>query len=262
MLYKNKSFTLTRTVVTSALLLAAAIGVNYLKFYIPIAGTQSVRVALGGPFLRFIGILFGPLWGGMAPAVSDVIGYILKPTGPYFWQLTAVALAKGFSIAFMWHAIKKINFKAFSVCYITIFSALILLGIFNMIYTKMNPESAYTVFFEKRLDYISLGFIICGVAGIAVYAAAKLFLKGKYANHLERFLKLMVSVGIPSVILSTVNTYLLIWLYGWTTPFIIIWIPRLVEQLFEIIYSVSALIIFLSVYERAFGSLDDTSGGI
>ncbi|HBM81036.1 MAG TPA: ECF transporter S component, partial [Clostridiaceae bacterium] len=40
-------------------------------------------------------ILFGPLYGGIASGILDVLGYMLKPDGAYIPWLTVTAIAGG-----------------------------------------------------------------------------------------------------------------------------------------------------------------------
>ena len=70
----------TRILTASAMLLAIAVILGFFK--IPVNQFMELRFA----FLPIActGMLFGPFVGGVVGALSDILGYLAKPTGPYF----------------------------------------------------------------------------------------------------------------------------------------------------------------------------------
>ena len=73
-------FSRTQVIAFSGLLIAIAAVLGFLK--VPVSSIleirfQSIPMAIGG-------ILFGPVTGGIIGAASDVICYLVKPTGPFF----------------------------------------------------------------------------------------------------------------------------------------------------------------------------------
>ncbi len=67
------------------MLLAIAIVLKYLSFYIPIGGILGIRVGFMEIPIVIAGITAGPVWGGLLGVLYDVFGYILNPSGgPYF----------------------------------------------------------------------------------------------------------------------------------------------------------------------------------
>lgn len=82
----------TQTVTTAGLLLAIQM---VLSSYGVIEVTDSLKISLAHLALAPTAILFGPATAGLQGALSDVLGFILKPTGPYFPGFTLTAALLG-----------------------------------------------------------------------------------------------------------------------------------------------------------------------
>ena len=100
----------TRTITTAGLLLAIQM---VLSSYGVIEVTDSLKISLAHLAIAPTAILFGPVVAGLQGALSDVLGFILKPTGPYFpgFTLTAALLGVIYGMALyktrrtIWHII-------------------------------------------------------------------------------------------------------------------------------------------------------------
>ena len=100
----------TRTLTTVSLLLAIQM---VLSSYGVIEVTDSLKISLAHLALTPTAILFGPVAAGLQGALSDILGFILKPTGPYFpgFTLTACLLGMIYGMALyqtrrtVWHII-------------------------------------------------------------------------------------------------------------------------------------------------------------
>lgn len=69
-------------IVQTGLLIAIAQVVRLISStYIYIAGTPAIRISFSGPFTQMPAILFGPLVGGIAGGISDLIGFSLSLQG-------------------------------------------------------------------------------------------------------------------------------------------------------------------------------------
>ncbi len=87
-----KSLKRTQTLTTVGILLAiqmllSSFGVFQL--------TESIKISLAHLALAPTAMLFGPVAAGIQGALSDFLGYLLKPTGPYFPGFTLTALLLG-----------------------------------------------------------------------------------------------------------------------------------------------------------------------
>ena len=255
MLYTNKEYSLTKIMVVSALLLSLNLIIKIFTFTIPLAGIPAIQVGFGGSFLAFIGILFGPIYGGISAALSDIIGFLMNPKGAFLWPLTVVAFLKGFSIAFLWHFIKKINFKLYNFVYLLIFIGILILGLINLIFIYFFETSPYAQFIttSSRITPISIGLAIAGSVGIFLHSITWFILyRNKKTELFEIYLRLLVCVGIPSVIFTTLNTFILIEVFSISIPFIYFWLPRLIEEILIILFNTYLLIAIISVYEKIF----------
>ena len=82
----------TRTLTTAGLLLAIQI---VLGSYGTIEISDSLKISLSHLALAPTAIFFGPVVASMQGALSDIIGYLLKPTGPYLPGFTLATLLLG-----------------------------------------------------------------------------------------------------------------------------------------------------------------------
>ncbi len=100
----------TRTVTTVGLLLAIQM---VLSSYGVIEVTDSLKISLAHLALTPTAILFGPVAATLQGALSDILGFIIKPTGPYFpgFTLTAALLGLIYGVALyktkrtVWHIV-------------------------------------------------------------------------------------------------------------------------------------------------------------
>lgn len=82
----------TRTLTMTGLLLAVQI---VLGSYGTIEVTDSLKISLSHLALAPTAIFFGPVVASMQGALSDIVGYLIKPTGPYFPGFTLATLLLG-----------------------------------------------------------------------------------------------------------------------------------------------------------------------
>jgi len=241
------------------MLVAVAIVINSFRVTVPIGGAPVLTVSFGGPLIKFAGLLFGPMFGGAAGVVVDLVVHFINPMGAYIWELTVVEFIKGASIAILFQVIQKVRFKVFSICYICVCTAAVLFGLVNAIVMNTLPESAYCLMLMsigRRADYVSYGLAAAGLLGLTPYLLAWIWLRKREARDdgfFKTFMRLLPAVGIPCFILTTVNTFVLR-RYGIFTsvPFVAIWIPRMVEELIMVLLNVYMLAALFKIYSIAF----------
>lgn len=90
-LCSSKELKSLRNLVMAALLMSIGIVVNF--FTIPI--TSVMRLSLGFLVTAMIGMLFGPIVGGMCGGIGDIINYLIIPNGPYFPGFTISGILAG-----------------------------------------------------------------------------------------------------------------------------------------------------------------------
>lgn len=94
----------TRTLTTAGLLLAIQM---VLSSYGVIEVTDSLKISLAHLAIAPTAILFGPVVAGIQGALSDVLGFLLKPTGPYFPGFTLSAALLGVIYGLLLYKTKK-----------------------------------------------------------------------------------------------------------------------------------------------------------
>lgn len=100
----------------------AVVAKLFLSIKIPLLGADGMRISLAGVFTAFPAFICGPIYGGIASAASDFIGYVIKPDGAYIPWLTLTAFAGGVLKGLIWRLFvlqtqkKRKSSGTFSVC--------------------------------------------------------------------------------------------------------------------------------------------------
>jgi ECF transporter S component (folate family) len=87
----TKSKTALQRLTVSAMLLAVSVVFGFFK--IPITQTSEIRLQFLPVALE--GMLFGPLYGGILGGLSDILCYLVRPTGAFFPGFTISAILQG-----------------------------------------------------------------------------------------------------------------------------------------------------------------------
>jgi hypothetical protein len=228
------------------MLLAFAVVINMFSITVPIAGAPVFRIRFGGPFLKFIALLFGGIYGGIAGALSDLISFILKPEGGYLWPLTIVEFLKGLAIGLIWFKLKDSEVKNFRLAYGLVMTAVTVLGICNFTMLKVFPSSAYALFLGnigKTVYFSSIGLIFAGILGLLPLPFIGRFRQG------DLFLKIFATIVAPCLIGTIINTVIL--KYFMLLPdraFGFLLIPRLAEEVIQILFNSYIVVILFNSY--------------
>lgn len=87
----------TRKMVYLSFMIAlSVILTRILSIRIAIGGVEGIRIGFGGLPIIFVGIVFGPLAGGLVGAIADIIGYVINPMGAYMPHFTLTSFLTGF----------------------------------------------------------------------------------------------------------------------------------------------------------------------
>ncbi len=87
-----RALTRTRTITTCGILLALQI---VLSSYGVVELGDSLKISLKHLAVAPTAILFGPVAAGIQSGLSDIVGFLIKPTGPYFPGFTLSAALLG-----------------------------------------------------------------------------------------------------------------------------------------------------------------------
>lgn len=223
-------------VVQTGLLLSIALVIRSLSYTLYIAGVPAIRIGFAGCFTRLAGVLFGPVYGGIASGITDFLGYLMKPEGGYIPWLTLTAIGGGVLSALLWKWIKNIPRQQLQRILLILFTSLTLLGIANRVMALSKYE-----------------FTWIPVVGL-IFLAIDFYLSKK--RNLQQgqiyFLKLLISLAISGIAVTTVNTYVLkLFIPALADKgFMILWIPRLIQELIITPIKAYVMTILLYIYEK------------
>jgi riboflavin transporter len=62
---------------------------------IAIGGVEGIRVGFGRLPILLAGFILGPLCGAMVGGISDILGYVIQPIGPYMPHFTIISGLSG-----------------------------------------------------------------------------------------------------------------------------------------------------------------------
>lgn len=139
-------------------------------FTISFGGIAGVKIGLGGLPIILAGILLGPLAGGVVGIVSDLVGFLLVPMGPYMPHFTLTAALTGIIPCLV---LKLTNGKR----EIPSFLHLLLgIGIGQAITTVILVPYFSYILFGLPLLYTVLGNAISQLISVPLYAYISLFI--------------------------------------------------------------------------------------
>ncbi len=88
----------------------------------------GIKVGFGGIFTFFPAAVCGPLWGGAACALSDLLGHFIAPDGAYIPWLTITAFAGGCIIGVLWRVVGRRYSRPLRVALISFFAVVLFFG--------------------------------------------------------------------------------------------------------------------------------------
>lgn len=77
-----------KTIVITAMMIAVAIILGFFS----VSVTEYLRIGFSFIANELTAMMFGPVVGGLMGGIADVIKYLLKPTGPFFFGFTFNAI--------------------------------------------------------------------------------------------------------------------------------------------------------------------------
>lgn len=222
--------------VQSGLLLSIALVIRSLSYSIHLGGVPTVRIGFAGCFTRFVGILFGPIYGGSVSGLADFLGYLIKPEGGYIPWLTITSIGGGVLSALLWKWMQDIPKKQLQKILLIMFVTLTLVSIINQAANLTEYEFTW-------IPIIGLVFL-----AIDFYVSKK----GALQQSQLYFLKLLIALGVSGIALTTVNTYILKLFIPTLSGkgFVLLWMPRLIKELIIIPIEAYIITILLYIYKK------------
>ena len=263
-----RSFFNVRRITISAVFLSISLVLKMaFSFSIPMFGQNGMSIGISGIFSMMPSILFGPVYGAIVSGLSDFLGYLLKPTGAYIPLMTLVVAVGGFIRGALWAVLQNKSGKKMRIV-VAVCSALLLIvgicnvaflsvdGINNEFYVHVQKENinidnmhlVSRMLITRTIDskdpsgnlatYIT--FVTAWVIGsaalgilllIADYFISKKLLHDTHKGQTPQLLIAMIGSGL---IVTTLNTLVLretIFTAWKILPFIVVWIPRVIEEI-------------------------------
>lgn len=165
--------------VVSAMFLALAVVINtFTEIAIPLFGADGMQVKFGGVFTAFPAFLFGPFYGGIVCAASDILGAFIKPTGAYVPWFTVTAFIAGFLKGLVFMLIKDRNVKWLKAVLAVMIALAAFIGIFSFV--SMKNDKIYDGAFATSENVLSAQELLDNRESYSV--PSKLAIKYAFSN--------------------------------------------------------------------------------
>lgn len=255
-----------RRLIVSALLLAIALVFKTLfTFYIPLFGQNGMRIGVSGIFSMIPSFLFGPWYGAAVSGLSDLLGYLLKPTGAYIPLLTLTAALGGFLRGGLFSLLKGRRDKPLRLATL-IFSLLMLFlglavlhalradGVDAAYYQRVSPDQGNLeglrgvsrLLIQRTqnmknpaeglatyITFLTWGPVGFGVMGLLLLVGDLLverFLKGAMVSVLA----MLTATTLSGLVVTTLNTLILretVYASWKVLPLLVVLLPRIIEEI-------------------------------
>lgn len=133
-----------KTLSTVAMLIAIGILLGFFK--IPI--TEVLEIRFGSIPIAIAGSFFGPGISALVGALTDIGGFIVKPTGPYFPGFTISSIVTGIIFGFMFH---KKEMTISRIVLAQIINTVLVGIVLNSIWLSMLYGNAFIVVVSTRV---------------------------------------------------------------------------------------------------------------
>jgi len=245
-----------RKIVLTGLLIALAIVVRNFSYMVYFGGATGMRITFSGIFTKLAAILSGPLFGGIAGGIVDIVGYLLKPEGAYIPWLTVTAVLGGFITGIIWMVLKNIDTEKFQKVFLALFIVIGLIGIVNHINIAFIPSSPWTHLLNKmgkNMNFTTFGLEAAALIGLVFILIDKLINRfNKNFPVRNDLLKVLFSTGVSGIIVTTLNTQILrmfIPSLG-NMGFMVFLVPRLIQEILMVIIQAYIISILLTLYKE------------
>lgn len=255
-MYITETQSKTQKVVQTGLFIAIGVILHYFSRYtsIYIAGIESIRISLAGPFTKLPAILFGPLFGAASGGLVDILGFITRPSGGYIPWITLTAILDGLLTALIWRKIRFVDSEKLSAWFAVIFGAIGLIGIANHLAYVILPGSRwveYIAALEKKGPFATTVLEAAALIGLIFLFVGKL-IKARNHSIYENYMRLLVAVGVGGLVETTLNTWILQLYFAPLAKmgFLMFYIPRLIQELVMTMVQSYLIAVLLIIYYK------------
>jgi ECF transporter S component (folate family) len=208
-LHNQKRFSISNLTLAGLFIAIAVV----LKSYLAI-NLSFTRISLAWVSIMTIGILLGPVIGGISGAIADIIGFIIFPTGPYFLGFTVAYAFVGIIPGLLKKVVlqsKSIYFFLFNSAAVIVFFVASVWALFhkNELILENGTIQFNTNFFLKvDPKYIEISFIYYILIAVVLLLLILLpiFLEKVLKNNqfIFPFARLLFMVTITCIICSLI----------------------------------------------------------
>jgi ECF transporter S component (folate family) len=257
MQFKFKGY--ARTLAIVGVLVALAVVVRNFSLMIPIAGVSALRISFAEVFTRMAAIMFGPFYGGISSGALDVIAFFLSggAYGPFIPWITINAVLGGVMTGLIWTRVGRMDAARARNIYMVVLAVTCGTGGLLQIILSLLPNSGLADLLLQFKDtkgnsvipVISAVLLIAAAIGAFLYIVNALLKKQNRKLRIDDdFMRVLFAVGIPGLIVSTLDSAALAATYG--TPFLVFWVPRIAQQAVMVIVHSYMATCLLAAYRR------------
>ena len=153
--------------------IGTALFVALTEVQIPLGFIPNTALQPRAALLAFLAAVFGPVVGGIMGGVADIIKYLLKPTGPFFFGFTFNAILGAVIYGVMLYK-KPISFKRILASKIVV--AIVVNVFLNTYWLSMLYGNAFMAILPPRLIK---QIIMVPIQSIMLYAVVEVLAKAK-----------------------------------------------------------------------------------
>lgn len=252
----QKNSQLTKKIVQTGLFIGLALILRSFSYMVYFGGAPGMRISFYPIFLKLTAIIFGPIYGGVAAGIVDILGFLTKPEGPFIPWLTLTAILGMVLTGLLWKALKDVSVKSLRRSFLFLFIFLGVLGFINHLTLLFMQSSALGKVLNslgKNRDFSSIGLEVISLLGLVLLLLDFLVeRKNKNLEISKNYLRILIVTGISGIIISTLNTYLLrIFIPGLgQKAFILFWIPRIIQELLMSTVQAYIIAVLYSLYNK------------
>lgn len=160
------------TISVAGLLVAISVVLTFFK----LALTQTLQVSFAFLPIAGGGMLFGPVVGGVIGAVSDVAGFVIRPSGPFFPGFTISAIVTGTIYGLLLYR-RPVTVKR--VVMVSVLNTVLVNWLLNTVWLTLMYGNGFIVLLGAR---IIKNLIMFPIDTVLLYSLLKLFERFRFIN--------------------------------------------------------------------------------
>ena len=263
----TKASSSLRRMAVSALFLSIALVLKtFFSFQIPLFGQNGMSVGISGVFSMMPSLLFGPFYGAAVSGLSDLLGYLIKPTGAFMPLLTLTAALSGFLRGLSYRGLRRRSDRGLRWAVILLSVLLLAAGLASVImlrmdgidagyYQQVDPQQAKEAALSPigrmlvtrtadtkdpggnlatYLISVTAGPLGCAALGFLLLLADWLARRLLPNSGRAGVLAMLLAVVGSGLVVTTINTVILretVYASWKLLPFGVLWIPRVIEEI-------------------------------